>query len=194
MYWISPSPSSRSKVNKWKAAEHPLSLSVPGVLRCGWGACVHHVAHGCLHPGWGTTSTLSLQSVVAECSPSCLEGPAWFPLGAPTPFRTSMHIKGTHLVLSSWGAADLKAISERVLVKKMFAGRVGSCAHIFPKGPCPRGDRIFPFFFRISLKNVSSSSWFSHLFLPPIPRWDVFQSHRACVHFPLEAINTDFKP
>lgn len=152
------------------------------------------VAQGCFQPGWGTTSPLPLQSEVAECSPSSLEGLAWFPLGAPTPVKTSVHIKGTHLVLSSWEAADLKAISEHVPVKKIFAGRVCSCAYIFPKGLCPRGDRIFPFFFRISLKSVSSSSLFSRLFLPPVPRWDVFQFHRACKHFPLEAINTNFKP
>lgn len=152
------------------------------------------VAQGCFQPGWGTTSPLPLQSEVAECSPSSLEGPAWFPLGAPTPVKTSMHIEGTHLVLSSWEAADLKAISEHVPVKKIFAGRVCSCAYIFPKGPCPRGDRIFSFFFRISLKSVSSSSLFSRLFLPPVPRWDVFQFHRACKHFPLETINTNFKP
>lgn len=41
MFWISPSPLSRSKGNKWKAPEHPLSFSLPGVLRCEWGACVH---------------------------------------------------------------------------------------------------------------------------------------------------------
>lgn len=40
-FWISSPPLSRSKGNKCKAPEHPLSFRVPGVLRCRWDACAH---------------------------------------------------------------------------------------------------------------------------------------------------------
>lgn len=130
-----------------------------------------------------TTSSLFPQLVVAEHSPGCLEGPAWLPWERPRLLKHPRTSRGLNSMISSWEAADLKAISECVLSKKMFAGRVCSCAYIFPKGPYPWGVRIFLFFPRISLKNVSPSSSFSHLFLHPVPHWDVSQFHRAACSF-----------
>lgn len=117
-----------------------------------------------------------------------------FPCERPRLSKHPHTSRGLSSVLRSWEAADLKAISEHVIIKKMIAGRVIDVLTFFPKDCTPEEPECFLFFFfhRISLKNVSSSPLFSHLFLFPVPHWDVSQ-FQNCMQFPLEAISTNFK-
>lgn len=135
-----------------------------------------------LRSQWLGSAALAAQRVQTE-----------FPCERPRLSKHPHTSRGLSSGLRSWEAADLKAISENVIIKKMIAGRVIAVLTFFPKDCTPEETECFLFFFfRISLKSVSSSPLFSHLFLFPVPHWDVSQ-FQSCMHFPLETISTDFK-